>query len=183
MKDKKKKDGINAWGFGYDKSKHKAKSIYSKIGRVHCPALNNDIVAFTSEGFNHLVRKGRIPRPKNEQKRRFVLVQYIEKIIKNPKAVILYRRKETKSVVNRHGEKITIQSIADFWTFITEINDCKIKVVIRQVEDGQKKFQSVMGDGVKISKNKKKPSGNTKKSPKNRRSFSVPAINYNVDRD
>ncbi len=167
MEDKKKnkESRIKAWNLGYEKSKNKAKSMYSKIGRMYCPALDNDIVAFTSAGFNHLVRKGRIPRPKNEQKRRFVLVQYIEKIIKNPQAVILYRRKDIKNVVNRHGEKISVQSVADFWTLIVEIDDCRIKVVFRQLEGGQKQFQSIMGNNVKINKSKRKKNG-TKKSPR-----------------
>ena len=65
---------MKTWKFGYEKSKKKAKKIYSKIGRVTCPALGDDSVAFNSKGFNHLVRKGRIPRKKNKQKRRFVLL-------------------------------------------------------------------------------------------------------------
>ncbi len=35
MKKDNNKIGIKAWGFGYEKSKHKAKQTYSKIGRAH----------------------------------------------------------------------------------------------------------------------------------------------------
>src|SRR3989344_5124327 len=115
---------MKTWGLGYEKSKRKAKTIYAQIGRVPSQALGDALVSFTSAGFNHLIRKGRIPRPKNEQKRRFALIPHIEKIIKNPKATIQYERRETRDVVNRHGNKITIQSIADFWTFSKDINGC-----------------------------------------------------------
>lgn len=148
---------MKTWGLGYEKSKHKAKIIYAKIGRIPCPALGDELVAFTSAGFNHLVRKGRIPRPKNEQKRRFALIPHIEKIIKNPKATIQYERRETRNVVNRHGDKITIQSVADFWTFAERVNGCEIKVVIREIVGKVgKHFLSVMGDKVKIKKKSKR---------------------------
>src|SRR3989338_8598150 len=124
---------MKMWNLVYRKSKEKAKNIYSKIGHIPSPAFGGELVAFTNVGFNHLVRKGRIPRPKNEQKRRFPLIPHIEKIIRNPKATIQYERRETRNVVNRHGDKITIQSVADFWTFAERINGCEIKVVIREI--------------------------------------------------
>lgn len=148
---------MKTWGLGYEKSKHKAKTIYAKIGRVPCPALGDEPVAFTSAGFNHLVRKGRIPRPRNEQKRRFALIPYVEKIIRNPKATIQYERRETREMVNRHGDKITIQSVADFWTFAERINGCEIKVVIREIVGKVgKHFLSVMGDRIEIKKKSKR---------------------------
>ncbi len=146
---------MKTWGLGYKKSLEKAKRIYSKIGRIKCPALNNENISFSRLGFNHLVRKGRIPRTRNEQKRRFVLLPYTEKIIKNPKANISFLQKTVKNKVDRHGEKILVESTASFWTFIERVNSCKIKVVIRQLNHGDKHFFSVMGNSVHV-KNKKK---------------------------
>lgn len=144
---------MKTWNLGYEKTKARAKAIYSKIGRVSCPAFDGDYVAFTSAGFSHLIRKGRIPRTRNEQKRRLVFVPFLEQIIKNPKATLLYRRSETKEIIDRHGEKIIRSSVADFWTFIETIDDCVIKVVIRQIGGkGQKHFFSVMGDSVKVDR-------------------------------
>lgn len=140
---------------GYNKAKQKAKQIYSKIGRIKSPALGDEYVFFTSAGFNHLMRKGRIPRTRNEQKRRFALLSLAEKIITNPTAKIIYRKTEIKEKTNRHGEKVLVQSTAHFWTFEEKINDCNVKVVIRQLENKSKHFFSIMGDNVKIkSKNK-----------------------------
>jgi hypothetical protein len=140
---------------GYNRAKQKAKNIYSKIGRIKSPALGDEYVFFTSAGFNHLLRKGRIPRTRNEQKRRFTLLSFVENIIKNPVAKITYRKTEIKEKTNRHGENILIQSIAHFWTFEENINDCNIKVVIRQLQNKNKHFFSVMGDNIKIKKMKK----------------------------
>lgn len=158
---------MKTWGLGYKKAKEKAKEIYSKIGRIQSPALNNELISFTNAGFNHLIRKGRIPRSKNEQKKRFALIPFIEPILRNPVAHIIYRREETKYVTNRHGDKILIKSIADFWTFIDTIDGCLVKIVIRQIGDkGQKHFLSVMGNNILID-NKKKYK-NSKKKTKNK---------------
>lgn len=151
---------MRTWGLGYEKSKERAKKVYSRIGRIKCPALDDEMVVFNSAGFNHLVRKGRIPRPRNEQKRRFVLLEYAEQIIKNPRADIEFRQSEIKYTVDRYGEEVLMTSVAKFWTFAQTIDGCVIKVVIRQIEDKQKIFFSIMGDDVAIDnreKNKKPP--------------------------
>jgi len=146
---------MKAWSLGYEKSKKKAKKLYSGIGTVVCPALGDQTIAFTSKGFRHLIRKGRIARPRNEQKRRFVLLPFAEKILKNPHASIEFRQKEIKYKVNRHGEKILMTSNAKFWTFSEQVKDCTVKIVIMQIEDKQKQFISIMGDNVKIDKRRK----------------------------
>ncbi len=147
---------MKTWNAGYEKSKEIAKKMYSKIGRIPCPAFDNELIACTSEGFNHLIRKGRIPRTRNEQKRRFVLIPYIEKIIKNPQAEITFRQTEEKYTINRHGQHMLSTSTANFWTFHARINTCDIKLVIRQIGNGQKHFQSIMSHDVKIGRGKKR---------------------------
>lgn len=146
---------MDAKKLGYEKAKQQAKQLYSKIGRIKSPALGGEYVFFTSAGFDHILRKGRIPRTRNEQKRRFTLLPYVENIVKNPTAKIIYRKSEVKEKVNRHGQKILIESVAHFWTFEEKVDDCIIKAVVRQLENKDKHFFSVMGDNVKIIKRKK----------------------------
>jgi hypothetical protein len=69
-----------------------------------------------------------------------------------PKANIRHERRNTRIIINRHGEKILVQSIADFWRFTEKVNDCIVKVVIRQLHpNGSKHFMSVMGNSVRIN--------------------------------
>ena len=136
---------MKTWRLGYEKSKKKAKRIYSRIGKIKCPALSGDFVSFNSDGFNHLIRKGRIPRTRNEQKRRFVLIPYAEKVIKNPKAKILYSQRKQDRIIDKHGKKITVSSIAHFWAFVEKFDKQVIKVIVRQFGNGQKHFFSIMG--------------------------------------
>lgn len=128
----------------YLEIKQQAKKIYSKIGQVPCPSLGGEYIIFNRFGFGHLIRKGHIPRPKSEQKRRLLLLKYAEQIVRNLRAKIYFRQTEEKYFINRHGQKLLTTSIAKFWTFVEIIDSKKIKLVIRQLGEGQKHFLSIM---------------------------------------
>jgi len=157
---------MKTWGLGYEKAKEKAKKIYSKIGVIPCPIFNDEKVAFTSRGFNHLVRKGRIPRPKNEQKKRFTLLQYAERMLKQPshRVKIEFEEKEIIEKTRKFGSPILVKKKARAWAITEEIDGCVVKLIISQVEGRQKEFLSIMGDkGIKIDN---KNNGKQKTPPK-----------------
>jgi len=141
--------GITVWKLGYAESRQKAKEIYSKIGSVKCPALDSEVF-FSRIGFNHIIRKGHQLRTKAEQKRRFVLIQYAKQIILDPKATILFRESTVREKINKYGKRVIVESHARFWTFVATIHGCKIKVVIRQLDDGKKHFLSIFGDNIRM---------------------------------
>jgi hypothetical protein len=133
-----RKNKINHIGLGkmgYKACRKWAKKFYKNIGSIICPALDNQYISFNNIGFNHLIRKLSV-RSRNEQKRRFLLLPKVESIIKNPKAVIVYRKEENKI----------------YWTFVHFTDSKRIKVVIRQVGGGSKHFYSIMDK--KIGKQK-----------------------------
>jgi hypothetical protein len=126
----RKKKKVNSYTLnkmGYEACKNWAQNFYKNIGSILSPALDNQPVSFNNTGFNHLIRKLSV-RSRNEQKRRFLLLPKVESIITNPEAVIVYRKK-----LNVH-----------YWTFIHHVDSKRIKVVIRQVNNGSKHFYSVM---------------------------------------
>ena len=135
---------------GYEKSRKWAKKTYKKIGRITCPALDNEYVNFTNVGFNHLIRKLKI-RSRRDQKKRFAFLIYAEEIIKNPNASIIYRKTEKKIKVKHYGRRIFQTAIVQYWAFVQNIKKWKIKVVIRQVNSGAKHFYSIVGDEIKKS--------------------------------
>lgn len=132
-------------GIEYEVAKAQVKEKYLSIGRVQSPALCDHHVVFTSEGFRHLARKGRIPRTKSEQYRRFLLLPFVREVIAQHKVHVEFRR--TFISINRASAK------ADFWTFLGEAGGHSIKVVIRQINNGSFRFLSVMSN----SRNKKLP--------------------------
>src|SRR3989344_2750871 len=66
----------------YEKMREDAHNFYLSIGSVRCPALDRELVHFTSEGFNHLIYKGnRSERPKENQMMRFKILSKAKEII------------------------------------------------------------------------------------------------------
>ena len=150
---------INEYGLkkmGYVACKKWAKDFYKKIGTVLSPALDNQYISFNNTGFNHLVRKLSL-RSRNEQKRRFLRLPQVELIIKNPKAIIVYRKEEKKIEIKKNGLKVLKESTIHYWTFVYFTDSKRIKIVIRQVNNGSKHFYSVMDKKLdETEKDKKK---------------------------
>ena len=129
----------------YQKIREDSQSFYSNIGRICCPALNNEYVNFTSEGFNHLIYKSeRTERDRSVQIMKFKLLTHAKTIIKisttyqeYDESIIEVRKKKKKKVVHE-------SSIVRYWGFVSIIRNFRVKVIIRQIGNGQKHFWSVI---------------------------------------
>jgi hypothetical protein len=126
----------------YEEAKRKAKELYSKIGRVWCPALGENII-FNDVGFRHLIRKGGVRRPKSEQKRRFAFLSHVEGIIKNPDAKFSFEKREMFRSIKWRNEKRIVMTRAKFWACAESRDGCLITVVVRQFNGKAKHFLSV----------------------------------------
>jgi hypothetical protein len=113
-------------GENYKIAKRKAKEFYGKIDRAWCPALD-DYIVFNKTGFQHLMRKGNVPRVNSEQKRRFALLPYACLLLNDSNVRIIFRKEKD----------------ATFWSFTEEINDRAIVLIVRQINDGNKHFFSI----------------------------------------
>ena len=139
----------------YKKAKRDAEELYRSIGNINSSKMENAKIVFNNIGFNHLIRKGPAQRPFGEQMRRFALLRHAKVIIENPDANILDREESRDTIVDRHGAKVLKRSSVRYWTFIQEIDEQRIKLVVRQIDRGQKHFYSIMGKKLKP----KKPQG------------------------
>ncbi len=126
----------------YEKTKEEAKKLYSKIGHIWCPALN-DYVVFNSIGFQHLTWQGKTIRRRKEQLRRFALLPRTIEIVGEPVHNVEYRRMSKDVIVKRHGKKFAVKTRAQFWGLNAEMDGKKIRVVIGKIGDGGKHFFSV----------------------------------------
>lgn len=97
----------------YEKIKADAYKSYKEIGSVFCPLLGKT-VQFTNIGFNHLIRKGRMIRPREEQVRRFELIRYLVEIVSCPRADV--HLDDSKSI--------------KMWNIIKNIHGSDIRVVV-----------------------------------------------------
>ncbi|MBI4120209.1 MAG: hypothetical protein HY454_01965 [Parcubacteria group bacterium] len=126
-------------GFGHERTKRMAKSIYKKIEKVACPILDGEEIHFNATGFGHLIRKLKI-RSRNEQKRRFRLIPFAKKIILEAKTIEDYREKKVKK-----GK--TVKE----WALVSTFGVLTIKLIIRQAGKGYKHFYSIMQKDTKKS--------------------------------
>lgn len=129
----------------YQKVKEDTSNFYLQIKSVRCPVLNNELVHFTSEGFNHLVYKGgNHERSKNDQITKFKLLPRAKTIVEisttyqeYDEGLIQVRRKKFKKIVH---ETTTVK----YWGLVAIITNFRVKVIIRQIGNGQKHFWSVI---------------------------------------
>jgi len=129
----------------YEKIKEDAQNFYKQIGRVRCPALNNEYVFFASEGFNHLIYKGgRSERNKAEQIMKFKLLPKAKLIIETSTTFQEYDE-SLKSIIRKMRKRtITDTAIVKYWGLVAIIKGFRTKVIIRQIGNGQKYFWSVI---------------------------------------
>ncbi len=106
--------------------------LYKKYKPVYCPHLRNGMTTFNRHGFNHLLRKGKKLRPRKETLQRFGLLPLASKIISSEKSTLEHRIEQ--------NEKETIK----YWGLTLNIERRKIRVVIRQINEGPKHFYSIM---------------------------------------
>lgn len=128
----------------YQTVKKNAEAYYKKVGRVRCPALNQEFVHFTSEGFHHLQFSKGIERSKDEQMTKMGLITHAVHLVgltttiqEQDECLEMVRIKMKKK---REEVAMTVR----FWAFVAIVRGKKIKVVVRQVGKGQKHFYSVI---------------------------------------
>lgn len=137
---------------GYNKAKKFAHRLYSKIGRVNCPALGA-LINFGIEGLHHLSYKRGRARSRTESKERFKLLCFAERIIENPSVLIRYKTRREK--IKKKKQKISRLQTEQvhYWTFMQTFGKLLVKLVVRQEGAGDKHFYSIMSK--KVNKTKK----------------------------
>jgi len=146
------------------KLRNQAKNYYKSLDSIYCPYFK-EAVHFTSEGFSHIKYRGAHQRHFNVQKIRYQLLRFAPRIISDSNTLQEYDRR--KLFVKRKKEKICERALREihFFAFIAIVDSWKVKVVVRQIGNGQKHFWSVI------------PNWKTRRSRDGRKSF----YNYTGD--
>lgn len=128
----------------YDEVRLKGELIYQSLGEVYCPYFK-DSVYFNSQGLEHLIFKRRdIKRAIEDQFMRFKLLHLVP--------LVLGCTTTLQGIWNtKHFEKIRVSSRTDillkdvvYYEFICVIEDKRIKIIVKEVERGQKIFWSII---------------------------------------
>ncbi|MDD5251153.1 MAG: hypothetical protein PHT12_00795 [Patescibacteria group bacterium] len=127
----------------FEQLRSDTEELYKGLGPMLCPALKEDVY-FTSEGFNHLRYKFRVPRTEAAQRRKFKVFPKAPEIIKVTTTIQEYRVGITRTgKPGRDGLCRTAQ--AQYWGFVHVFsNNVRVRAIVRKVGNGQAHFWSVM---------------------------------------
>ncbi len=132
----------------HKKEKKKAGEYFNSIKEIDCPYFSKKVI-FNSDGFHHLQFSAGRERGKKAQILKFSLLKSAVKIIENSGTVQEYR-KEWGAVGRKKKGGFRKTKEMQYWglTAITgkEINQIRVRVILRQVGNGNVTFWSVMPD-------------------------------------
>ena len=128
----------------FEKIKTEAEAFYATIREVFCPYFKEKI-AFNVKGLKHLKFKSdRQARTNNDQYARLRLLRFAPEVLNNSHTVqgIWEIKRFEEQKTNSRWEHILKE--VRFYEFIAVLEDIRIKVIIKEVQGGQKHFWSVI---------------------------------------
>ncbi len=129
----------------YDEIRRNAEELYATFKPVKCLALGDEIVHFTSEGFNHLVyNKPKKMRDIRAQILRFDMLERAKFVIETSTTYQEYDEEIRYKKVNRHGKHVEMPVVVRSWGLVAIVRNFRVKVVIKQEGNGKKEFYSVI---------------------------------------
>lgn len=142
----------------FDEIKSEAEKTYKTFGDVLCPYLHSN-VTFNSKGLEHLKFKDR-------NKARSIQDQYIRlRLLKLAAGIISKSHTLQEYYETNHMEKINTNSQwtqrmvkVRYYGFISIVNNTRIKVIVKQIQEGKKFFWSIIPfwkNDIKNTYNKK----------------------------
>lgn len=128
----------------YDSLRDDTRAWYKSLKPIQSPALNN-LVHFTSEGFEHIIfKRARAERDKSSQMMRLKLLPRAVKLIEQSTTFQEYEETIKQFAVKRRKKNELISKKVVYWGIIAIVNERKIKVIIRKIGEGQLHFWSIV---------------------------------------
>lgn len=128
----------------FKKVKEKGEEFYKSISEIYCPYLKEK-VSFNARGFEHLKFK-RLEKARLEQDQymRFKLIHLAPEVLKLSHTVqgILETKKFER--IRMKGRTDTILKPVSYFEFIAVIKRNRVRVIVKQIENGQKFFWSII---------------------------------------
>lgn len=128
----------------FEKIKKEAEKFYKSVNNVRCPYFNEKI-NFNSKGLDHIKFNGwNRGRLICDQYTRLKLIRLAPEVIR--KSHTIQGFSETKiferKKINSRWEKIL--SNVCFYEFVAIIDDKRIRIIVKQIEGGEKFFWSII---------------------------------------
>lgn len=128
----------------FNQAKEIAEEFYRAVGEVHCPYFQEKVV-FNAKGLEHLKFKDR-------QKARIITDQYVRlRLLKLAPEIIKKSHTLQEFFETNKFEKVNSNSKWQYkmvrvcyYGFVAIINEARIKIIIKQIEGGNKFFWSLI---------------------------------------
>jgi len=128
----------------FNKVRLDAENFYTTIGEVFCPYFNENI-NFNVEGLKHLkFKSNKVARPHSEQYTRLKLLYLVPKIVSLSHTIQGIWHTKHFERIRVHSRTDTILKPVSFYEFIAVLENIRIKVIIKQINNGQKFFWSII---------------------------------------
>lgn len=128
----------------FERIKKEAEEFYDTIKEIHCPYFCEKI-AFNVKGIKHLKFKtDQQARPQADQYARLKLIRLAPEVLKLSKTVqgISEKKKIEYQKMNSRWEHV--MKLVKHYEFIAVLNGVRVKVIVKEVEGGEKHFWSVI---------------------------------------
>jgi hypothetical protein len=143
----------NNYTSSYSKFKKLKKDVredYLELKYVYCPYFGEKVY-FSSEGFKHMFFRGLKKlkeRDFNSKFMRLKLFKFAPKLLRITKTLQEYCTSHQFIPVEFNKRKEKILKLVKYWGFIAIIDDRRIKVIIKQIGNGKKKFWSIIPNWI-----------------------------------
>ena len=127
-----------------DKTKKEAEEFYKSIGDVHCPYLK-ERVAFNAKGLDHIkFKEWNKARSIVDQYMRLRLLRLAPDIVRNSNTLqeFFETNRFERQKINSRWEQRMIR--VKYYGFVAIINRSRIKVIVKEIEGGNKFFWSII---------------------------------------
>lgn len=128
----------------FDEIVIKGEEIYKTFSPIRCPYFGSE-VHFNAQGLEHLKFKRRgQARSRHDQYMRFKLIKLAPEVLKLSRT--LQGMWETKHFerVRVHSRTDTILKLVTYYEFIAILSRVRIKVIVKQIDSGEKFFWSII---------------------------------------
>lgn len=128
----------------FEEIKIKGETLYKGFGETYCPYFKERIV-FNTQGLEHLKFKRREKaRSEEDQYMRFKLIHLAPQVLSASHTIqgILQTKKFER--IRMHNRTDTLLKPVDYYEFIAVINRNRVKVIVKQVDNGEKMFWSLI---------------------------------------
>lgn len=122
----------------------KGEELYRSFNVVRCPYFGEKIY-FNAQGLEHLKFKHREKaRTRHDQYMRFKLLHLVPEILQLSRTIQGIWETKHFERIRTHSRTDTILKPVTYYEFIAVLNKVRIKVVVKQIDGGQKFFWSLI---------------------------------------